>query len=87
MERCSYSWSWAKPTLPDLDSARAWATAVTLHTTETGWLPKDVAARAAERGQLWVVMLDLTHPDIDLAARVVASAGGWVVAYDHDAGA
>jgi hypothetical protein len=32
-------------------------------------------------------MLDLTHPDIDLAARVVASAGGWVVAYDHDAGA
>jgi hypothetical protein len=71
----------------DLDSARAWADAVTAHTDDTGWLPEDVAARAAERGHLCGVELGLEHPDVDLAACVLASAGGWVVGYDHESDA
>jgi hypothetical protein len=76
-----------EPYVSDLDSAHAWAAAVTAHTEDTGWLPEDVATHAAERGTLCGVALDLNHPDVDLAACVVASRGGWVVAYDHDAGA
>ena len=73
--------------MSDLDHARAWAAAITAHTETTGWLPEDVAARAAERGQLCGVALDFDHPDTDLADCVLASQAGWVVGYDHDTGA